>query len=281
MDLGTEQRRAWFPNAQHTKAIISFIQWSQGGIVLDAALAAIVEAFGADCGVISRSWLNKNGERVASRADTRDQSNKRPLFLSHTNDILGPFTNKPKRASVFSFLDEGKDVSDLSAVVTDWFDHRNLRDILFICLDNHGNELDFLELHFCRNCNRDYREGIEAVAGELSEIYRNRRPGLITEALSRQSLVKLKRPVEDALIMSTENPAKLTRAEWRVCVLISRGLSAQAIGAELGIGPATVRTHLKHVYSKTGLDSFHMLARRLVSLEEREALHGIQYQARA
>lgn len=282
MNLGMGQSAAWIPNARHTKALINFIQWSQGAVVLDAALDTIVDAFGADCGVVSRVWLNKGSDRVAARADSNGQNSKRPLFLSFTNEVLGPFRNKPKRASVFSYLEEGKDPAEMSSLVLDWVSHRKLHDILFICLDNKGHELDFLELHFCRSSERDYRVGVEAIAEELSEIYQNRRPGLITEALSRQSLVKLKKKTnENALIMSTDNPAGLTRAEWRVCVLISRGLSSQSIGEELGIGPATVRTHLKHIYSKTAHDSFHNLARRLVSLEEREALHGIQRQARA
>lgn len=248
---------------------------------MDAALETIIDAFGAECGVVSRVWLNKGSDRVAARADRHSQNSKRPLFLSFTNDVLGPFSNKPKRASVFSYLEEGKDPADMSSLVLDWVSHRKLHDILFLCLDNKGHELDFLELHFRRDREQEYRVGIEAIAEELSEIYQNRRPGLITEALSRQSLVKLKKPTENALIMSVDNPAGLTRAEWRVCVLISRGLSSQSIGEELGIGPATVRTHLKHIYSKTAHDSFHNLARRLVSLEEREALHGIQRQAQA
>lgn len=279
---GKAHSGAWLPNAQHARAIINFIHWSQGGLVLDAALNGIAEAFGAECAVISRLWLNKGSHRVAARADTRDPAHCRPLFLSFANDALGPFRNMPKRASVFSLVEDGEDPSDLSPVLTEWISHRSLSEILFVCLDHQGGEIDFLELHFGRNPEPGFKEAIEQIAPQLSETFQSRRPGLVTEALSRQSVATIRKSsTENVAILSTDNPTGLTRAEWRVCVLVSRGLSSQAIGAELDIGAATVRTHLKHIYSKTGLDNFHMLARRLVSVEEREALHGKQHQARA
>ncbi len=281
MDGGKAHSGVWLPNALHARAIINFIHWSQGGLVLDAALKGIVEAFGAECGVISRLWLNKGAHRVAARADTHDPTVSRPLFLSFANDALGSFRSMPKRASVFSLQDDGEDPSNLSAVLVDWVSHRKVRDILFVCLDHQGGEIDFLELHFAQNPEPGFKEAIEQIAPQLSETYQSRRPGLVTEALSRQTVSTIRKSATDTPILSTGNPAGLTRAEWRVCTLVSRGISPQGIGEELGIGPATVRTHLKHIYSKTGLDNFHMLARRLVSVEEREALHGKQHQARA
>ncbi len=281
MNGGKAQTGAWLPNALHARAIINFIHWSQGGLVLDAALNGIVEAFGADCAVISRLWLNKGAHRVAARSDTRDPSISRPLFLSYANDALGPFRNMPKRASVFSLREDGEDPAKLSPVLTDWIAHRKISDILFLCLDHQAGEIDFLELHFGQNPEPGYKEAIEQIAPQLSETFQSRRAGLVTEALSRQTVATIRKTSIEVPILSTENPAGLTRAEWRVCVLVSRGISSQGIGAELGIGPATVRTHLKHIYSKTGLDNFHMLARRLVSVEEREALYGKLHQARA
>ncbi len=281
MEWGTALRGAWLPDAQHTRALISLIQWSQGGVVLDAALKELVTAFGAECGVVSRVWLGKTAHRIAARAEAGEKRNLRPLFLSYVNDALGTFNNKPKVGSIFSFKEDGKDPSEVSPILQDWMAQRRVDDILFVCLDNQGSEIDLLELHFRKDSQPNWREGVEALAPELTKIFTQRRPGLIVEAISRQTVSPLRRPVSSAPILSTENPTGLTRAEWRVCVLISRGLSAQAIGEELGIGRATVRTHLKHIYSKTGMESFHMLARQLVSVKEREALHGKDRQAQA
>ncbi len=274
METGIASSGAWLPNAQHTRALINFIQWSQGGVVLDAALHELVVALGAECGLVSRVWLGKAAHRVAARAESGNERNPRPLFLSFSNEALGTFYNKPKVGSVFSFIEDGKNPDEVSPVLQDWIAKRRVKDILFVCLDNRGHEIDLLELHFGKNCVLNWREGVDALAPELTKIFQQRRHGLIVEAISRQSITPLKKTLTDLVVLSVENPCDLTRAEWRVCVLISRGLSAQAIGEELSIGRATVRTHLKHIYSKTGMENFHMLARKLVSVEEREALHG-------
>ncbi len=281
MEWGSAHRGAWLPDAQHTRALISLIQWSQGGVVLDAALHELVTAFGAECGVVSRIWLGKTAHRVAARAEGGEGRNLRPLFLSFVNEALGTFNNRPKAGSVFSFKEDGKDPSEVSPILLEWMSQRRIDDIVFICLDNQGGEIDLLELHFRKDGLPNWREGVVALAPELTKIFSQRRPGLMVEAISRQTVSPLRKTSGDVLILSTENPTGLTRAEWRVCILISRGLSAQAIGEELGVGRATIRTHLKHIYSKTGMESFHMLARKLVSVEEREALHGKQAQARA
>ena len=44
----------------------------------------------------------------------------------------------------------------------------------------------------------------------------------------------------------------LTERETAVLVLVARGLSNRAIARDLGISIETVRTHIKHVYSKCG-----------------------------
>ncbi len=250
-------------------------------MVLDAALQDLVTAFGAECGVVSRIWLGKSAHRVAARAEGGEGRNPRPLFLSFAYEALGTFNNKPKAGSVFSFKEDGKDPSEVSPLLMEWMAQRRVDDIVFVCLDNQGGDIDLLELHFRKEGLPNWREGVVTLAPELTKIFSQRRPGLVVEAISRQTVSPMRKSMGDVLILSTENPTGLTRAEWRVCVLISRGLSAQAIGEELSVGRATVRTHLKHIYSKTGMESFHMLARKLVSLEEREALHGKENQARA
>ncbi|MGI9369213.1 MAG: helix-turn-helix transcriptional regulator, partial [Ruegeria sp.] len=208
----------------------------------------MVPAFGAECGVVSRTWLGKTAHRIAARAEGGEGRNLRPLFLSFANDALGMFNNKPKAGSVFSFKLDGKDPSEVSPILQEWMSQRLIDDILFVCLDNQGGEIDLLELHFRKDGLPNWREGVITLAPELTKIFSQRRPGLIVEAISRQTVSPLRKSLGDLLILSTENPSGLTRAEWRVCVLISRGLSAQAIGEELAVGRATVRTHLKHIY---------------------------------
>lgn len=44
----------------------------------------------------------------------------------------------------------------------------------------------------------------------------------------------------------------LTPAETRVALLVAAGRSQADIARELGVGPSTVKTHLLHVFDKTG-----------------------------
>ncbi len=59
----------------------------------------------------------------------------------------------------------------------------------------------------------------------------------------------MSRPADD--LLGPANPAGLTRAEFRVCLLLKRGLRPAAVRAELGISQASLRTHLRNIYAKT------------------------------
>jgi len=54
---------------------------------------------------------------------------------------------------------------------------------------------------------------------------------------------------------SPEAKAALTSQETRILRLVGSGLSNREIAAEVHVTPATVRSHLKHAYSKLGICS--------------------------
>jgi DNA-binding CsgD family transcriptional regulator len=60
---------------------------------------------------------------------------------------------------------------------------------------------------------------------------------------------------ERGSVLRTHAPAAtpLTLRECEVLKLLSRGLTASAIGRRLGIAPATARKHLQNVYNKIGV----------------------------
>lgn len=69
--------------------------------------------------------------------------------------------------------------------------------------------------------------------------------------------------------LSHRNPAKLSRSEYRVCLLLSRGLSLKAVRQELGISNSTLRTHLRNIYAKSGVSSLAELTYHLLTVEGR------------
>ncbi|MEC8795400.1 MAG: helix-turn-helix transcriptional regulator, partial [Pseudomonadota bacterium] len=93
----------------------------------------------------------------------------------------------------------------------------------------------------------------------------NRTPGVLTESMLNRA--RRPQPAIAAPILSYENPCRLSRAEYRVCLMLSRGLSKPQIQSELAITNSTMRTHLRNIYAKTGTTGQSDLIYALMSAE--------------
>lgn len=85
----------------------------------------------------------------------------------------------------------------------------------------------------------DVGDAIVAVAGGESVVPPELHSGLLTEMRNR-------RP---------DDRPRLTEREQAVLVLLAEGMSAPRISEELHLSPATVRTHLQHLYEKLGVST--------------------------
>ena len=94
--------------------------------------------------------------------------------------------------------------------------------------------------------------------------------------LRARALARASRISPEEAILGISNPAKLSRAEFRVCLLLSRGLSIKGVTDELSLSEATVRSHLRSIYSKTEASGLPELVYRLLSngSERGEAGYG-------
>jgi DNA-binding NarL/FixJ family response regulator len=72
-------------------------------------------------------------------------------------------------------------------------------------------------------------------------------------------------------ILGMDNPAGLSRAEFRVCLLLSRGLSVKAVSEDLNLSENTIRSHLRAIYSKTETASLPELIYLIMSVTDSEA----------
>jgi DNA-binding CsgD family transcriptional regulator len=154
-----------------------------------------------------------------------------------------------------------------------WKRNAKCADVGFVVLSRSQRETDLMTLQFGSTPKEDWCEQKQWFASSLARTFEMRRPGLITEALSFESLQMHDAYTSDIPILGAENVLGLTRTEFQVCVLVSRGLAAKSIAAELGVSTTTVRTHLRNIYTKTGFTGFHQLAKRLISAEEQRAFH--------
>jgi DNA-binding NarL/FixJ family response regulator len=110
--------------------------------------------------------------------------------------------------------------------------------------------VDYLEFHFGTEVAGSTQAIMNMLAETLSRTWLRRSPGLFSENLLARSAASRAKDLREP-ILSPANPARLSRAEFRVCLLLSRGLNTKAVCEELEIGAATLKAHLRNIFAKT------------------------------
>lgn len=185
------------------------------------------------------------------------------LERSYAASVLGAYFDKARPGSLwFKTMVEDNLGSDLIA----FHSNRHLRELVVVPLEAKERSVDFLEIHLAEK-PRNYQQAVlNMLAPMLARTWHNRASGLFTESLLRMT-VRPHQVVDGVPILSADNPAGLSRAEYRVCLLLSRGKTMDELKSELGIGKSTLRTHLSHLYAKTGSSNAGELIYRLVAAE--------------
>lgn len=120
---------------------------------------------------------------------------------------------------------------------------------MIFALDVHSSGVDVIELQFHDHFIQLPVELTKQLARTLAQTWTHAR------GCSEQPTPVDNACVQTQDILSAENPYGLTRAETRVCHALRDGRHAAEIATHLGIGIATVRSHLSKIYSKTALPS--------------------------
>ncbi|WP_176440161.1 helix-turn-helix transcriptional regulator [Boseongicola aestuarii] len=201
---------------------------------------------------------------------------------AYARDVLGLYHNNARKGTswLLSELQDDrnfKKTSDLSS----WRLSRGIIDIVVVVLDATGVQHDFLELHFVKPLNREAKELLDSLFPTLVRAWARRKSGLVTQAQIDDRIIVARANAEarrikpDEAILGISNPARLSRAEFRVCLLMSRGLSIKGVTDELGLSESTIRSHLRSIYSKTAVTGVAELVYRLVSntADDRPASH--------
>ncbi len=130
-----------------------------------------------------------------------------------------------------------------------------------------------LELGFRNRFTTAKARAITALAGTLAQTWAARSPGLFTSALLQNRPAKPNRAFA-APILSDSNPARLSRAEFRLCLLLSDGLSLERVQEELNIKAATLRSHLRQIRAKTDVSNTNELVHSLLQSNFRPGVAG-------
>lgn len=275
------------PNLRVLDGIASWCGGLHGSMPLSEALRALVEGFGADAGAVSRHYRNTDRPKAVALVDMEDvdpdlATLRRPLC----EDVLGYQYSKARASTMWFMSDNAGDAGwQPSQTLENWRFSRRIGEIVVLVLDGSLQQRDFLEFHFERELSRSERLEIEALVPTLVRAWSGRQTGLVTQAQMDERMVRARAAAQasklrpDAPILGMSNPAKLSRAEFRVCLLLSRGLSVRGVTEELGLSEATVRSHLRSIYSKTEVSGMQELMYRILSSGTEEVgkihrLHG-------
>jgi DNA-binding CsgD family transcriptional regulator len=233
-------------------------------IPLRHALQSITENIGAEALALARISKSTNGTSGTIIFDRQEQSICRePLNRSFARSVLGRYFAKAQVGTIWlQSMVEGEP----DPALVDFHRRRSFENLAVIPLATHGKSVDFLEFHFRQGISAAQQADLNMIATTLTATWRNRVSGLVTENLAQYRPGTIAQ-LSVASILSCENPAGLSRAEYRVCVLLTRGLSAIRIRRQLEIRNSTLRTHMRNILAKTETGSKAQLLYKLLTAE--------------
>lgn len=252
------------------------------------ALRSLALGFGADAAVLSRHTRHTDRPRAVAIYDSQSESTdaallRRPLCM----DVLGYLYQKARVSTVW-FLSDHLDDAKWSSTATlqNWRAVRRIHEVVVVALSGDARHSDCLEFHFTRDLAHSDRLEIEALVPTLVRSWSGRKQGLVTQAQMDDRTGRshagdgANQLAADAPVLDPSNPARLSRAEFRVCLLLSRGLSIKAVIGELSLTESTVRSHLRSIYSKTNVSGMQELMFRLLNTQQRPEIALRSYKVR-
>ncbi|WP_170362152.1 helix-turn-helix transcriptional regulator [Ruegeria arenilitoris] len=144
-----------------------------------------------------------------------------------------------------------------------------LGEVIVVPLDTTGGHVDHIELHFRHEPAQFELDLLAMLAPTLASGWCKRTPGSISSYLEKGRNHNLKEvsDTEHVPILGPQNPAGLSRCEFRVCAMLKEGMTVKKVSEALTVCPTTVRSHLSSVFSKTGasnqVELLHLLNRKI------------------
>lgn len=263
------------PNLRVLDGIASWCGGLHGSMPLGDALKALALGLGADAAAIARHH-HRTEERPRLVA-LFPGAFVFPLTRAYCNDVLDYQFGRARAGTVW-FLSEMLDDPAFMASheLERLLQTEAVREIAVMPMSVTRQSIDYIEFHFSAPLTRARQNEIETLVPTIERSWIGRKPGLVAQATAdgrtplARSAVQTERQRWDSPILGMANPAGLSRAEFRVCLLLSRGLSVKAVSQELGLSDNTVRSHLRTIYSKTETSSLPELIYLIMSVTENE-----------
>ncbi|WP_204115195.1 helix-turn-helix transcriptional regulator [Shimia biformata] len=229
------------------------------------ALNKVANGIGAEAVALSRvSRAHPDHAKVVAFDMLGTSQTPTPLNKSFARTLLTLYFDSAKPGSTW-FKSMSPDIED--PALETFQNRRKLKELVVIPLETTEKHFDFIELHFSDRLMSRQQAVLNYVAEVLANSWRKRDPGTFTESIL-QNAPTTKDLNPTTPILSVENPARLSRAEYRVCLLLSHGKSVNRVQSELEICKSTVRSHLRNIYAKTETHDLGELLCKLVAKPE-------------
>ncbi|MCV2867993.1 helix-turn-helix transcriptional regulator [Defluviimonas sp. WL0002] len=257
------------------EVVASWSEGLHGNASLDVAFAALVRGLGAEAGAIVRTYPGRPFPQIVALHDERaGDPAARPLRGSHATNLFGAHLQTARPASIWlatEHSDESDPVAGVGLHV--WQVARHMREMAVLILTSDPSFRDHIELHFHDRLDDDAQALLDMLLPSIVRIWTGRKVGLVTAQVVEKKIKDAPKAPNavHGKILDVSNPAGLSRAEFRVCVMLSRGLSVKGVTGELGLSDATVRSHLRSIYSKTVTRSLAELVFRLLDQGDQKA----------
>ena len=249
-----------------------------GSITLQEALAALAHSLDASAAAISRHYHRSEDQpRSVALFDSETGNVEAPVLLRRAlcQDVLGDLFSKARVATIWFDTDLASDLAWASSeTLRRWKSVRQVEEVVVITLAAAPQQNDYIEFHFDRVLSQSERISLETLVPTIVRSWGGRQQGLVTQStvderiLRARNVVQSRKVAPSAPLLGVSNPAGFSRAEFRVCVLISHGLSVSGVADELGLTANTVRSHLRAIYAKTDTSSLAELLYRILSSDK-------------
>lgn len=239
-----------------------------GSVSLQEALTRLLRAVHAEAGMLVRTHRSDFRPVAIASHDMRGHKVERPLRTSFADSFFGAPMRAPRNASIWVGSVQGNEAdADCNPALGEWQGSRGLKEFVVLVLIGGPVTRDHIELHFAHRLSPEVLQRLSALLPTLARTWAARQVGLVTRTVVNHRIAS--RPAfanpTARPILSTTNPARLSRAEFRVCLLLSRGLSVAGISEELQLSDATIRTHLRNTYAKVNTNCLAELVFLLLS----------------
>ncbi len=276
MAITTISHRSKVQSSTNVQAADFLVRWTEclhGTGNLRDTLALFAELTGSRVVNLSRFDPETGRQRTITCFDLDAREGQRPLTKGMAPSVLSGHGAHARPGTIWTLGEKDRvQRVELDNRSQRWMEDRGFGEVVVIPLGRKGADLDAIEFYRANTLEDADDPTLQWLAFATAYAWGRRPKGRIARLLrSVPAITELLQSPDPAVpvdILSSENPCRLTAAETRICILIQAGYGLNEMGMKIGVTEATVRSHLRSIYAKTGAAGQIGLVRMLLNIDQ-------------